>query len=184
MKFARHTLESAPSAVKPELEAAQKKFGTIFNLYRGMADSPAMLKVYMAFNEVLGEHGQLTPIEQQVAYLTFSAENGCTYCVGAHSALANMVKMPTEILSQLRDQQALSDPKLDAVRNLSLAILEKRGWVSDEELETFASAGFEQTHVLEILTILAQKTMSNYFNHLARTPLDDMFKPVAWQTKS
>ncbi len=138
----------------------------------------------MTFNEILAAHGALSAIEQQVAYLTFSTENGCTYCVGAHSALANMAKMPKEILAELRDQKPLSDPKLNAVRALSLAIMEKRGWVSDEELEAFLAAGFEQTHVLEILTILAQKTMSNYFNHIADTPLDDMFKPVAWETKS
>jgi hypothetical protein len=38
--------------------------------------------------------------------------------------------------------------------------------------------------VLEILPILAQKTMSNYFNHLAHPPLDDMIEPVAWEAKS
>jgi hypothetical protein len=33
-------------------------------------------------------------------------------------------------------------------------------------------------------TILAQKTMSNYFNHIAATPLDDKFSAMAWEPNS
>jgi len=30
-----------------------------------------------------------------------------------------------------------------------------------------------------VLLVLAQKTMSNYLNHIANTPLDDAFAPFA-----
>ena len=72
------------------------------NLYAGMANSPAMLKIYLKFNETMAEFAHLTPVEQQVAYLSVSAENGCTYCDGAHSALATMAQMPENILAELR----------------------------------------------------------------------------------
>ena len=181
MKFELHTIESAPDAAKPELEAANKTYGTVFNLYRGFATSPATLKVYLAFNELLNEFGQLTPIEQQVVYLTVSAENACTYCVGAHSAIAGMVKMPEQTLTELREQRPLSDPKLDALRRFTLSVMEHRGWVPEHDMADFEAAGFEQVHVLEVLTILAQKTLSNYYNHVAHTPLDEMFAPQEWQ---
>jgi len=140
-----------------------------------------MLKLYLNFAQQLAEYGQLTPVEQQVAYLSISAENGCTYCVGAHSVLASMVDIPEDTLAQLRTQQPLSDPKLNAVRNLSLALIKHRGRVPDNELDDFVSAGFNQSHVLEVITILAQKTMSNYFNHIAKTPLDEQFSAMAWE---
>jgi len=50
MKFELHTIESAPEAVKAELETAEKAYGNIPNLYRGFATAPATLKVYLAFN--------------------------------------------------------------------------------------------------------------------------------------
>ena len=182
MKFEQHTTTSAPDAAKPELQAAEAAFGAIPNLYRGLANSPAALKIYLKFNETLKEHGNLTAIEQQVVYLTASAENGCTYCVGAHSTLANMANIPEDTLKELREQRQLSDPKLNALRNFTLEELEKRGWVSEQAIADFETAGYDHSHALEVITILAQKTISNYFNHIAQTPLDDMFAPTKWES--
>ena len=184
MEFELHTIESAPGAVKPELKATQEAYGTVFNLYRGLATSPATLKSYLAFNELLKEHGQLTPIEQQVVYLAVSAENGCTYCVGAHSALAGMVQMSEQTLAELRKQRALFDPKLDALRRFTLSVMEHSGWVPEQDMAAFQAAGYDQRHLLEVLTILAQKTLSNYYNHIAHTPLDEMFQSQAWEPKA
>lgn len=180
MRFELHTIESAPEAVKPELQAAEKAYGAIPNLYRGFANSPATLKIYLGMNEALKNHGQLTPVEQQVVYLTVSAENGCTYCVGAHSVLADMAGMSEQTRTELRDQRPLSDARLNALRNLTLSVMKHRGRVPEKDITDFQDAGFDQSHVLEVLTILAQKTLSNYFNHIAKTPLDPMFEAQAW----
>lgn len=181
MNFKLHTIESAPEAVKPELEAAQKAYGSIPNLYRGLATNPATLKMYLTFNEILKEHGCLSPIAQQVVYLTISAENGCTYCVGAHSVLADMIKIPEQTLMELRDEKELSDPELNALRRFTLSVMEHRGWVPDSDMADFEAAGYNECHVLEVITILAQKTISNYYNHNANTPLDAMFESRAWE---
>ena len=181
MNFELHTVETAPESVKPELEVAQSTYGTIPNLYRGLANAPAALKMYLAFNKTMDEFAHLTPVERQVVYLTISAENGCTYCVGAHSVLAGMAEMPSDTLAELREQRPLSDLKLNALRNFALAQMEHRGWLPEEALNDFVSAGYDQRHVLEVITLLAQKTMSNYFNHIAQTPLDDMFQSMAWE---
>jgi uncharacterized peroxidase-related enzyme len=183
MNFELHTIESAPAAVKAELQAAEKAYGSIPNLYRGLATAPATLKVYLAFNEVLKEHGHLSPVEQQVVYLTVSAENGCTYCVGAHSVLGGMAKMSEQTRTELREQRPLSDPKLDALRRFTLSVMAHRGWVPEPDFADFQAAGYDQRHLLEVLTILAQKTLSNYYNHIAHTPLDEMFQSQAWGPK-
>lgn len=180
MKFKLHTLESAPESVRTELQAAEKAYGAIPNLYRGFAASPVALKVYLNMNETLQQHGRLSPIEQQIVYLTVSGENGCSYCMGAHSTLAEMVQMPDEILTALRKQHPLSDAKLDALRKFTLSIMQQRGWVPEQDMNDFQSAGYDQSHLLEVLTILAQKTISNYYNHIAQTPLDGMFEKWAW----
>jgi len=181
MKFTLHSVESAADSVKPELESAQQAYGTIPNLYRGFATNPATLKIYLAFNENLQNFGSLSAIEQQVVYLTASAENGCNYCVGAHSVIADMSDVPEQIVSELRDQKELSDAKLNVLREITLAIMEKQGWLEEQDIMRFQQAGFEQVHLLEVITIVAQKTLSNYFNHIAQTPLDEMFKSREWE---
>jgi len=182
MKFPLHNIESAPESTRSELAAAAKAYGAIPNLYRGFATNPATLKVYLACNELLKEYGQLSPVEQQLVYITVSAENGCTYCVGAHSVLAVMARMPERIRIELRGRQPLSDPKLNQLREFTLSVMRHKGHVPETDLEAFQSAGYDQRHVLEVLTILAQKTLSNYYNHIAHTPLDDMFASQQWAT--
>ncbi len=181
MKIKFHTIESAPEAVKAELQAVEKNFGTVLNLIAGLAASPAATKSYLALAGSLKAHGVLNPIEQQVVYVSVSAANSCDYCVAAHSTAAGMAKMPDDVLAALREQRALPDAKLEALRTFALAMRDQRGFMTQDDLQAFSNAGYEQAHLLDVITIMAQKTMSNYFNHIANTPLDDMFKPMEWQ---
>jgi alkylhydroperoxidase family enzyme len=51
-------------------------------------------------------------------------------------------------------------------------LLETRGFVSDGDLASFKNAGFTDTHAAEITVLIAQKTLSNLFNHINATDLD------------
>ncbi len=179
MQFPIHTKETAPEASRATLETAEKKYGFLPNLYGVLAASPAAVQAYVGINKAL-EQSALSPVEQQVVTLVVSATNDCTYCVGAHSTVAQMVHMPEEILSALREQRQLPDRKLDALRTVVLSILHHRGWVPEEDLEFFVAAGYGQRHLLDVLTIVALKTLSNYTNHIAHTPLDPQFAAQVW----
>ncbi|SET43419.1 hypothetical protein SAMN04487962_109135 [Marinobacter segnicrescens] len=45
-------------------------------------------------------------------------------------------------------------------------------------------AGYGQQQVLEVILGVAQKTMSNYVNHIAETPIDEPFKKFEWKKNS
>ena len=181
MKFQFHDIGSAPAAVKQDLESTEAKMGSVPNLYRGLAASPAALKIYLAMSETFAEYSVLTPVEQQVVYLTVSAENDCHYCMGAHTTLAGMVNMPEKVLQALRDQRQLPDEKLNALREFTLAVLRHEGHVPAPNLVAFQAAGFDQTHLGDVIAHIAQKTSSNFYNHMAETPLDAMFEASVWQ---
>jgi alkylhydroperoxidase family enzyme len=70
----------------------------------------------------------------------------------------------------------LADPKLEVLRETTLAIKCERGLISDEQIEKFFAAGYGKQQLLEIIVGLSQKVMSNYTNHLADTPVDEVFK--------
>jgi len=144
-----------------------------------MAESPAALAAYTQVSGILDEHSALTPEERQIAMLTVSAESGCDYCLAAHSTVARMMKMDEALVKTLREKGTPDDPKQAALVTMIRRLIEKRGWISEEEQNEFFQAGYSNRHLLDVDTILALKTLSNYTNHLAETPMDDAFKPQA-----
>lgn len=182
MRFKVHNRETAPEASQPILEESEKSLGFIPNLYGVFAESPTALQAYTALSEAL-KQSALSPIEQQVVALAVSTENECSYCVAAHSVIATMVKMPETTLNELRAQDKLSDTKRDALRNLALEVVRQRGWVAKPDTDAFFAAGYTRRHFLDVITIVAMKTMSNYVNHIAETPLDQAFASQQWSPR-
>lgn len=46
--------------------------------------------------------------------------------------------------------------------------------------ELLAAAGFTKAQVLEVILGISFKTLSNYVNHIAETPLDGAFAAQTW----
>ena len=183
MKFQVHTKDTAPEASRATLATTEKKYGFLPNLYGVLAESPTAVQAYAGINKAL-EQSALSPVEQQVVTLTVSAVNNCAYCMGAHSTVAQMVHMPEQLLAELREQRNLSDAKLNALRLLVVSVLHHRGWVPEADLKQCAAAGYAERQVLDVLTIVALKTLSNYVNHIAHTPLDAQFAAQVWKSQA
>jgi len=64
------------------------------------------------------------------------------------------------------------DTKHAALINFTFKVLETKGHVSDGDIDGFKNAGFTDTHTAEVTVIIAQKTLSNLFNHINNTDLD------------
>ncbi len=183
MKFTLHTKETAPEASQSTIEAVNQVYGFFPNLYAVFAESPVAISTYLHISNQLKEHGALTPQEQQIVMLAVSEANGCDYCVAAHSMVAGMSQVPEETVEKLRNGDLPSDAKQAALVRFALAIQEHRGWIPETEQEAFLAAGYTSRHALDVLSILALKTLSNYTNHLAKTPLDAAFEAHRWSRK-
>ncbi len=169
----------APAASRPILDGAKKGLGFVPNLYAALAGSPAALKAYTTLGDIYGETS-FTKHEQQVVYLATSFENACHYCMAAHSTLAQGVNVDADVIDALRKGEALADPKLEALRSFTGKVTRERGWVGDADVQAFLDAGYTQANVIEVILGVAHKTISNYLNHIAATPVDAAFKPNAW----
>ena len=180
--FKLHTLASAPAGSLPLLEAANKGLGFIPNLYAQLAEAPTALQAYKQLGALL-EQSSLTPEEQQVVLIATSVENHCEYCVAAHSFLArNMVKVPANVITELRDGQPLANAKLNALAVFTGAVVQKRGQLAGSQvLRNFFAAGYTPQHALEVVLGVAMKTLSNYANNLIDTPLDKAFAGEVWE---
>lgn len=179
--YIMHTPESAPEAVRHILAGAQQKLGFVPNLYAGMANAPATLQAYLALSGFV-EQTSLSPTDRHVIYLTASEVNGCEFCVAAHSMLAKkMAGVPEDVVVALRAGRLPSDPRLAALAAFTRAVVEKRGWVADDPtFDQFLNVGFTQQQALEVILVVAQKTLSNYANHLLKTPVNMAFASEQW----
>lgn len=178
------TLDTADAQAKPVLDKALEQVGFIPNMYKGMVNSPGLLDTYLHGYAAFRQHSGFTPAEQEVVFLTVSRVNGCSYCMAAHSVIAdNYSKTPTEVTNAIRDGAPIPDPKLAALNSFTKTMVESRGLPSKADVEQFLSAGYSERHILDIVLAIAVKTLSNYSNHLLHTPLDEMFAGRRWSSQ-
>ncbi|MEV0961546.1 carboxymuconolactone decarboxylase family protein [Streptomyces sp. NPDC049910] len=168
-------------AVAAALATARAQTGTIPNMYARMANVPGLLETYLSGYSAFRKDSGFTPAEQETVLLTISRVNGCTYCVAAHSTLADMSKVPSEITDAIREGKPLPDTRLDALSAFTAAFVETRGLPTTAQMDAFLAAGYTETDILHILLAVSAKTISNYTNHLFHTPVDEMLAHRAWE---
>ena len=173
------TIETAPAGAKDALKAAKGKFGFVPNLIGVLANAPAVPKAFLGLAGAF-EETSLSPAEQQVVLLAASYENDCEYCVAVHTALAGMVKVPSPVVEALRAGTPLPDRRLEALRRFTLFVVRERGRPRKADLDAFFKVGYGEAQVLEVILGVAVKTLSNYANHVTKTPLDAAFEKAAW----
>jgi uncharacterized peroxidase-related enzyme len=170
-------LETAPEASRPFLEMIRKSYKFIPNLYGTFANSPVLLEGFLGL-EIAFEKGSLTAAERHLVLLTASVENDCKYCVAAHSTvLKSYLHVPAEVVSSVRSNEPLPDPKSNALVALTREIVAKRGHVEAQTIENFLAAGYGKDQILEVLMGVALKTISNYTDHISPNELDQAFRP-------
>lgn len=172
--FTLYTPDNAPEASKALLKKSVKAFGMLPNLHAVMAQAPALLEAYQEAHRLF-QQTSFNAEELTVVWQSINIEHQCHYCVPAHTAIAHMMKVDNAIIESLRNQTPLANSKLETLRTTTLAMLRKRGVLSNQEKADFFAAGYNHQQLLEIVLGLAQKVMSNYTNHLAGTEVDSAF---------
>ncbi|MEO1062283.1 MAG: carboxymuconolactone decarboxylase family protein [Actinomycetota bacterium] len=177
--FTVHDTNSAPEAARGSLEQSAQAYGFVPNLHGVFAESPELLEAYKAIGEIFSRSG-FDPAEQQIVLLAIKFENGCDYCMAAHSGIAAGAGVDRPTIDALRSGAELEDVRLGALVRFTRLVVQQAGWVDAADVDAFLAAGWERRHVLDVILAAAYKTMSNYTNHIARTPLDAQFSANAW----
>lgn len=175
------SLDTAQGQTKEVLDKALEQVGFIPNMYANMVHSPGVLNTYLEGYAAFRKDSGFTPVEQEVVFLVISRENGCEYCVSAHSFLADKASgVPTAVTDAIRAGHPIEDAKLQALAEFTRVMVAHRGLPDRAHTEPFLAAGYSERQILEIVLAIAVKTLSNYANHLFHTKLDDMFVPRCW----
>ena len=175
------TIETADETSSKILEATKKGMGMIPNMYATMANNTALFDAYSHSYKTFRANAGFTPQEQEIIFLSIAFENDCDYCMAAHSFVADkMSKVPIEVTDAIRNNTEIEDAKYKALSTFSRLMTSKRGNPTPEEIEEFLAAGYTENHILGVIAGIGIKTMSNYFNHVFNTSVDDAFKGRSW----
>jgi uncharacterized peroxidase-related enzyme len=165
------SIETAPAASRPLLEAVKHQLGLVPNLFRLVANSPAALEGYLGLMGALGK-GALDARTRERIALAVAQRNGCDYCLSAHAYLGEHVaKLDTAEIAANRDA-ASSDPKAAAALRFAASLVDLRGHVSEGAVQAVKAAGYDNAAIVEIIVHVALNTLTNYVNSALATDFD------------
>ena len=152
------TIEAAPAAAQPLLQAVKKQLGIAPNLFRLVANSPAALEGYLSLSGALGK-GELPAATRERIALAVAEINGCDYCLSAHTYLGRKVARLDDAEITANRHGASNDLKADAAVKFAVRVTNTRGHITSED---FAA----------VVQHVSLNTWTNYINTVGGTEID------------
>lgn len=166
----------APEAVAPFFDGLKQKLGRVPNIYATLAHAPAVLKGVLATSATLGETSLPGDVREQIA-LAVGGANRCNYCAAAHTAIGKMNGL-TDQDTQAALAGSASDAQTQAALTFARNILDREGFVTDDQLAAVKDAGYSDQQVIEIVAVVVFNIFTNYVNHITDPVVD--FPEVAF----
>lgn len=161
---------TASGETKAVLDVVQSKFGKVPNVFQLMANSPAAVNGYLAFNDALSK-GVLSPkLREQIA-ITVAEVNRCEYCLSAHYAIGKSIGMTDAELEDARRERS-SDEKSNAALTFVRSMLMRQGDITEASIDTLKSVNMTDAEIAEIIANVGLNVFTNYFNMYACTEID------------
>lgn len=181
MRLSAIQTEAATGKARQLLDAVQTKLKVTPNMTRVMANSPAVLEGYLNFSGALAGGSLSAKLREEIA-LEVGEQNGCQYCVSAHTAIGKMTGLTDREIQAARDALA-EDPKSAAALQFAREVVARRGAVSEADFAAARGAGLTDTDIAEIIAHVALNIFTNYFNIAAGVAVDfpkiELLTPVS-----
>ena len=152
----------------------QKALGFVPNLYATIAYSDTALGTYL---QLQNAPTSLSKKEKEAINLVVSQVNECHYCQSAHTVLGKMNGFSEEEVLQIRKGSAPFHAKLDALVKLAKDITLNRGKVDQNNLSNFFEMGYTKGNLVDVLVVVADKTVMNYLYSMTHIPIDFPIAP-------
>src|SRR5262249_6848609 len=144
-------------------------FGRTPNSFRTMATNSAVLKGWIELDRAL-EPTLPRKLSEQIA-IAIAEQNGCAYCLSAHSAVARLLGIDADEIDHNRSGESNHDRTAAALR-FALTVNATRGGVSDTDLAQIRAAGHDDANIAAIVAHVALNVLTNYFNRVAQPVID------------
>lgn len=156
--------EQIPAASQPTLDAFTRNIGFTPNMMATFAASPI---AFNAWATMFGALSKALDVKTRDSIgLAVSEVNGCNYCLTVHSFTAqHMARLPADEIILARQGHAI-DPKRNAALQFARKVIETRGKVGDADVQAVRDAGYTDANVIEIVTLVALYSLTNFFNNV------------------
>jgi len=162
--------DDVPEASKPSLDAVHTQLGVVPNMFRLIAQSPAVLQGFTSNNGALARTLDVKTRERIA--LAVAQVNGCDYCLSAHRYLGlNLAKISSEEVA-LNRKGASGDANADAALRFATKVVRGRGHITDADIKAVRDAGFSDGQIVEIVAVTAENIFTNLLNVVAETDID------------
>jgi len=159
---------TATGEAKELLDGTRAAFGMTPNSFRAMANNPAVLKGCIELSSALGT-ALTRKLGEQIA-ITIAEQNGCAYCLSAHTAVARLLRIDAHEIEHNRSGESNDE------RAAALCVHGQResegGGVSDNDLADIRAAGYDDADIAAIVAHVALNVLTNYFNRVAQPVID------------
>lgn len=169
-KFNQINPEQAEGDAKEVLDKIKSKLGGLPNIFKVMAQAPAVVEAYLGFSGALAK-SSLSAQQREAIALAVAAKNKCEYCAAAHSAMGQRAGLSGEDISAALNGKS-SDPKTQALVSLALRIVGSSGHLSEQEHAELETSGLTQQEIIETIAVVSLNIFTNYFNHIAEPEID------------
>jgi len=169
-KLEKVSKENASKESIEIFESLESKVGMVPNVYATLGNSAKALKATLSIGEIL-QGGEFNGKETEAIALAVAQTNDCGYCLAAHTAVGKSQGLSEDETVALRNG-SIEDDKLKALTDLAKSITEKRGYPSEDLVDNFFDAGYNQAALSELIVLVGLNTITNYTNHIAQTEID------------
>lgn len=162
--------ENANAEQKALLDAIQSQLGMVPNFLKVFANSPAALRAFLGLHGIAGEGSLDAPTRERIA-LALAQQNGCQYCVSAHTAIGRKVGLDVAEIEASRAGTS-NDARAAAAVQFAKALAEHNGEVSTGEILAVRNAGYGDAEIVEIITHVGMNVLTNILGKASRVEID------------
>lgn len=147
------------------LQEIKQAFGRIPNLFSTYAHHPPLLEANWNKVKRVMMEGDLSRKTKEAIALLVSQDNGCNYCVAAHTGALQMIGVSDEEIGKISSQ--LEDADFTALERVLIRFARKANSephrVSDEEFQALRATGATDAQIVEALGVMEVFAAFNKF---------------------
>ena len=171
-----HTLDSAPTEVRPLLEhvaqASLSANGRLLNLHGEMAHAPVVLAAYAGMRKATEDYGTFDFKTRTAIMLSVSCAERSDYAVAVNTMIAQRAGWSDDEIDELKGGHGLGDPRLDALLTVVRDAATNGGSVPDTTWKAAIDAGNTAVELAEAFAYIGLTRYVDHFLAYAQTELD------------
>lgn len=155
---------------KALLDAIQSQLGTVPNFLKIFANSPVALRAFLGLHGVANA-GSLDALTRERIALTLAQQNGCEYCVSAHTAIGRKTGLTGDEMAAARAGTS-EDAQAAVAVKFARSLMDNKGEITSLELAEMRGAGYSESDIVEVITHVGMNFLTNILGKASRVDID------------